>query len=118
MHTVACRLLPSDMPPSHRRYQSHHCVISLCSPSRLPLPDRWLTDVQRRPVPEGEEKVHGDEDGPPSAEDDLEDGQQREVSDEDPLSDQEGRPVLPVAGARVADVGTHDPVVAWRRPKL
>ena len=83
----------------------------------MPLPDRWLTDVQRRPVPEGEEKVDGDEDGPPSADDDLEDGQQREVSDEDPLSDQEGRPVLPVAGARVADVGTHDPVVAWRRPR-
>ena len=71
--------------------------------------------MQRRPAPEGEEKVDGDEDGPPSADDDLEDEQQREVSDEDPLSDQEGGPLLPVASARVADVGTYKSVVAWRR---
>ena len=88
-------------------------MISSCSPSPLPLPDRWLTDVQRRPIPE-EDKVKGDEAGPPSAEDDLEGDQQREVSDEDPLSDEEGRPVPPVAGARVAEVGNHEPFVAWR----
>ena len=60
--------------------------------------------------------MHSGRIGPPSAEDDLEDGQQREVSDEDPLSDQECLPVLPVAGVRLADVGTHDAVAAWRRP--
>ena len=61
----------------------------------------WLTDINRR-APADEEKVEGDEDGPPS---EVEE-QQQEVSDDDPESELD---VVPPDSTRA-----HEPVVAWR----
>ena len=58
----------------------------------------WLTDVSRRAP--AEEQDPGDEDGPPSEME--EEGQQAEVSDEDPMSSEaEAAPYTPSLGWRV-----------------
>ena len=58
----------------------------------------WLTDVSRR-VEEEQKNAQADvEDGPPS---ELEEGLAAEVSDEDPLSEQEYEPPR------------HNPTIAW-----
>ena len=58
----------------------------------------WLTDVSRRAP--AEEQENGDEDGPPS--DMEEEGQQAEVSDEDPMSSEDdAAPYTPNLGWRV-----------------
>ena len=62
----------------------------------------WLTDISRRAAPE--EKVEGDEDGPPS---DLEEQKQGEVTDSDASEPGESG-ALPISRP-------HVPVVAWRR---
>ena len=62
----------------------------------------WLTDISRRAAPE--EKVEGDEDGPPS---DLEEQQQGEVTDSE-ASEPGGTGALPISRP-------HVPIVAWRR---
>ena len=57
----------------------------------------WLTDVSRRAP--AEEQENGDEDGPPSEME--EEGQQAEVSDEDPMSCE-------------AEAARYTPTVGWR----
>ena len=58
----------------------------------------WLTDVSRR-APADEEQDPGDEDGPASEV--AEEGQQAEVSDDDPVSSE-------------AEATTYTPSLGWR----
>ena len=66
----------------------------------------WLTDISRRAAPD--EKVEGDEDGPPSdLEEHLEELHQGEVTDSDASEPGESG-ALPISRP-------HVPTVAWRR---
>ena len=63
----------------------------------------WLTDISRRLTDDA--KQDGDEDGP--ATEGEEEAEQREISDDDPLSDPEH--------VSTAVSSQHEPAVAWRR---
>ena len=70
----------------------------------------WLTELQRKADDDGK----GDEDGPPSDEDDEAPAPDALMSDEDPLSEPE--PSGEHAAAAAASVGAcpHNPVPSWR----
>ena len=65
----------------------------------------WLTDISRRLADDA--KQDGDEDGPITEGD--EEAEQREVSDDDPVSDPDQQVSAPASSSQ------HEPNVAWRR---
>ena len=64
----------------------------------------WLTDVSKQRAT-AEDKVMADEDGPATEDDEVEECEKKDVSDDDPLSENEE---IAASSSR-----QHDPIVAW-----
>ena len=75
----------------------------------------WLTDISKR-IFHGDDKkdkeLEGDEDGPESRNE--EEPEQREVSDDDPLSERESSNLAPCSSASASSTLEYKDVTGWK----
>ena len=77
----------------------------------------WLTDISKR-ILHGDDKndkeLEGDEDGPDTGNE--EEPEQREVSDDDPLSEPEPSDLAPCGSASASSTLEFEYLNAWKKP--